>query len=301
MNIEDDVFQIIQSLLQISNKDKFEADIYSSSDPRKCTPTYQHEESIEILEKMKVFLKPIKKLAYVETTGEFSVLLNQYPYYHVQISRKNAIDYLFNIADNKIKEPLGDNEQLRKVITIIYSKQLNLQNKQVFLSYLFTGDGEFKNVQLPKIIRMLEKMRLIKIVGIDVSNDRIDFTIKSLDKLDDIYKEKGSYIEKEYLGNPIFHLDSLTGNYKWDKVEGTFDSLISYQFKMLKVLLESPNKPIRVSEIYELVWESEFNDNCKSVVKDNLKHLRERLGITGRKDNNPGNINAKYQKLTLYF
>lgn len=303
MNINDDVFQIVQSLLQISNKKKFEATVFSSSDPRKCTPTYEHKESIEVLGKNKVFFKPSEKDSYSETTGEFSVLLNQYPFYHVHVSRKGAVNYLLNIVDKKTKEPLGDSEQLRKVITVIFTKQLKLQNKQVFLSSSFTDtdDDDFKNVQLPKILRRLEKMGLIKIISINASNDKIDFTINGLDKLDDVYKEKGSYIYKKYLGNPVFHLDPLTGDFKWDKVEGTFDSLESYQLKMLIILLDSPNKPIKVSEMYEQVWEDKFSEKGKSLIKDNLRHLREQLGITGREDNTPGSIKSKYQKITLYL
>jgi hypothetical protein len=301
MNIDEDVSKVIQSLLQMSNKDEFETDIYSFDDPGNHTPAYQYQESIDILEKTGIFLKPAEKNVYKETTGEYSVLLNQYFYYHVHVSRKKALNYFLNIIDSKAKELLDDSEQLKKVITIIFAKQLKLQTKQLLLSSPFVDSGEFKNVQLPKILKKLEKMGLIKIVSIDVLDDRIDFTIKGLDKLDEAYKEKGSYIEKEYLGNPVFHLDTLTGDYKWDKVKGTFDSLESYQFKMLKYLLENPNTPIKISDIYKRVWQSDFRDSNKSAVKDNLKHLREKLGITGRKDNRPGNIDRKYNDLILYL
>lgn len=301
MKIEDDVFQIIQSLLQISNKEKFETDIYSSSDPRKYTPTYQHQESIEVLKKSGVFLSPPQKTDYAETMSEYSVMLKKYPYYHVMVSRKKAVNYLLDIIDSKPKELLGDGEQLRKVITIIFDKQLKFQNKQVLLSFPFIDDDEFKNVQLIKTLKRLKKMGLIKIVAIDVLDDKINFTVKGLDKLEDIYREKGRYIEKGYLGNPMFHLDPLTGDYKWDKVTGVFDSLESYQLKIFIILLESPNKPIRMSEIYERAWNKDLNRESEGKVKNNLRHLRKRLGISGRKDNKPGNIDRKYNMLMLYL
>ncbi|MCL4353957.1 helix-turn-helix domain-containing protein [Patescibacteria group bacterium] len=302
ITLESDVQRLLFSLF---NKNKHKTGlvstiVYNASDNLKGSQSYyEHEDTIPFLTKnglLKLAGKPEKHSEAIR-----DAYIVDYFFYEVSFSPQELQQYYLEQLNGQVKEPLGESEQLRKIITIIFDKQLEFRNKQIMISWSFIDQESFKNIQFDKMLQKLEKMGLVKISKTDVNEDSVDFTIETLSKLDDVYKEKGRYIDKPYIGNPSFHVDPLTGEFRWGDVKGKFDSLHSYQLGILLELLAKPNEQIKIEDLYTMVWKTKFQEHDRNTVKDTVKHLRERLGLVGKKENKPGYINCKYWRYSLYL
>lgn len=309
MNIDEDILNIVQAVLGSSKKDEFEADIFSSDHPKRGNLIFRYDESMDILDQSGIFLSK-QKSDYSQPEGELSVLLNHFTQYRVVVTRKKLIDYLLQLRDKKIKESLPENEQIRKLISLILEKQLKSDDKQVLLSFpLNTIEDETVNLKVGKVLRRLEDEQLIKVIRGDFNGANIEIQIEVLEQLNKVYRERGGYIKTEWIGTPAYKVDPIMGDFFWGKKTGKFDNEGSYQFGMLILLIEHKNEPVSAETIYMTVWDKKISKKAttteikriKEQVKTTHTNLRKKIGIVNRTDNLPGNIQSNHHKYTLYL
>lgn len=309
MNIDEDILNLVQNLLGSSKEDKFETNIYSSNHPKRGNLIFCYDTSMDILNQSGIFLDK-QKSEYFQPEGGLSVLINQFTQYRVVVVRKKLIDYLIQLRDRRIKESLPENEQIRKLISLILEKQVNSNSEQLILSFpLEIVEDETSTLQIGKLLRRLGDEQLIKVIRGDFDGTNIEIQIEILDQLDKVYRERGGYIKTEWIGTPAYKVDPVTGDFSWDKTTGRFDNEGSHQFGMLTLLIEHKNKPVSAETIYMTVWNKKISKKAtaieikgiKAQVKTTHTNLRKKIGIVNRKDNLPGNIQSNHHKYTLYL
>ena len=137
---------------------------------------------------------------------------------------------------------------------------------------------------IPIILLTAKSENSDKILGLNIGAD--DYITKPFEPTEVLARVRSQLRRYTRLGGEVHSPDHITiGGLELDTegrqvfLDGEPVSLTPLEFRILRVLMESPGKVFSTTQLYEAVWQCEALGNEGTTVAVHIRHIREKIEI----------------------
>lgn len=285
MTLKEDINRLAKSLLQEIEIGNDAATIYSLSDIHLGPEDLYYEHSQTVTEMGKLGLLKILS----QKMGEKVDPSHLPVFYEVKPFKKKLIDYLLREEDEAFKESYGLKKQASVVANSIVKRLLKYEKeKEISFKKTDISKKHRPHIQIARILRFLQKERLIKIEAINFVDEAFVFNL-DVGTLFNRYEAGDNLFSTTHvLGNKAFNFNTKTLEFRWGKVKGKLNKRSSDIFELLVYFLNHPDEWIDAKTIGKYLFTGDAFRTKQ--VEDAVGNLRKKLGLTKDDRECPGNI-----------